>query len=159
MKALVERYLPVGQQLTGWLVAVAELLNRVLVAKVFWDSGMTKIGTWDTTLYLFEEEYKVPLLPPDIAAYLGTAAELTLPIFVALGLMSRFTGSALFLFNLVAAYSYFDTLISRPIGIMDHQLWGVMLLFVAVRGGGKLSLDNVVNWVGTRRAWFQSQTA
>lgn len=154
MKALVERLWPLGQELSIWLVAVVELLNRVLVAKVFWDSGLTKIATWDTTLYLFQEEYKVPLLPPELAAYLGTAAELTLPIFVVLGLMGRFTGSALFLVNLVAAYSYFDSLINRPIGIMDHQIWAVMLLIVAIRGGGKLSLDSLIGWVGTRRGWL-----
>ena len=100
-----------------------------------------KIASWDSTLYLFELEYQVPILPWELAAYLGTAAELTLPIFVALGLLSRPMALALFIFNIVAVISY-------PVlweqGFYDHQLWGLMLLLVVVWGAGPISLDKVL---------------
>ncbi|MEZ9827441.1 DoxX family protein, partial [Vibrio cyclitrophicus] len=65
------------------------LFCRLWVAWVFFNSGLTKIATWDSTLYLFELEYQVPLLPWELAAYMGTAAELILPVFLALGLLTR----------------------------------------------------------------------
>lgn len=154
MKALPQQYLPRLGLLSTFAVGAAELANRLLVASVFWKSGMVKLQSWNSTLYLFEYEYEVPVLNPELAAYLGTAAELILPVFVALGLLSRFMGSGLFLFNLVAVYSYFDVLSGRPIGTMDHQIWGLMLLFVAVRGGGFFSLDNLLCHVGRKRGWW-----
>ncbi|MFS1444498.1 DoxX family protein, partial [Vibrio sp. 10N.286.46.E10] len=66
-------------------VPVLLLFCRLWVAWVFFNSGLTKIATWDSTLYLFELEYQVPLLPWELAAYMGTAAELILPVFLALG--------------------------------------------------------------------------
>jgi putative oxidoreductase len=111
---------------------------RLWVAWVFFNSGLTKISTWDTTLYLFEEEYAVPLLPPDVAAYLGTAAELSLPVLLALGLAGRFGALALFVFNIIAVISYPDL---NAAGLRDHQVWGLMLLVPLLHGPGKLSVD------------------
>ena len=70
-------------------VPVLLLFCRLWVAWVFFNSGLTKIATWDSTLYLFELEYQVPLLPWELAAYMGTAAELILPVFLALGLLTE----------------------------------------------------------------------
>ena len=69
---------------------------------VFFNSGLVKISSWDSTLYLFEYEYQVPILPWELAAYMGTAAELILPVFLALGLLSRPMGAILFVFNIIA---------------------------------------------------------
>ncbi|OOE72882.1 DoxX family protein [Salinivibrio sp. ML290] len=115
------------------------LVGRVYVAWIFFQSGLIKYQNWDSTLYLFEYEYQVPLLPWQLAAYLGTAAELILPIFVALGLLARPMTLALFVFNIVAVASY-PLLWER--GYDDHIMWGVILLVVSVWGPGWLNLDN-----------------
>jgi len=120
---------------------VLDLAIRVYVAKVFFASGLTKIVSWDSTLSLFENEYAVPLLPPELAAYLGTAAELFLPPLLAAGLGSRAVALAAFVFNLVAATSYPD--ISQA-GIKDHILWGALLAVTFFHGPGRISLDNLI---------------
>ena len=73
----------------GFLAPVADLALRLWVAAVFFRSGLTKVQSWDTTILLFTNEYHVPLLSPELAAVLGTAAELVLPVFLALGLGGR----------------------------------------------------------------------
>lgn len=114
---------------------------RLLVASVFFKAGLTKIASWSTTLTLFEYEYAVPLLPPDLAAYLGTAAELTLPVLLVLGLATRPAALVLFVFNIVAVISYPDL---GEVGLKDHQYWGLLLLVTLCHGPGKLSLDHLI---------------
>ncbi|WP_025673500.1 DoxX family protein [Salinivibrio socompensis] len=114
------------------------LVGRLYVAWFFFQSGLIKYQSWDSTLYLFEFEYQVPLVPWQLAAYLGTAAELILPIFVALGFLARPMTLALFVFNIVAVASY-PLLWER--GFDDHIMWGVILLVVSVWGPGWLNLD------------------
>ena len=117
---------------------------RLWVAWVFFKSGLSKIQTWDSTLMLFEYEYQVPLLPPDIAAYAGTAAELSLPVLVAIGLASRMSALALFVLNAVAVIAYSGFLFgdNGAAGLQQHIMWGVMLLITVFHGPGKLSLDH-----------------
>jgi putative oxidoreductase len=124
--------------LLDYLTPSLDLGIRLLIASVFFQSGLTKIASWDTTLLLFQSEYSVPLLPPELAAYLGTAAELALPVFLVLGLGSRFTALALFLFNIVAVISYPDL---SAVGLKDHQYWGLLLLVTLLHGPGRFSLD------------------
>lgn len=126
------------------LSPVGDLILRCWVAYAFWVSGLTKIQNWDSTLYLFNEEYSVPLLPPEIAAYLGTATELGFPVLLAFGLLGRFAALSLFLFNIVAVISYPDL---GAVGIEQHKVWGVMLLVCLLHGPGKLSLDH---WIKQR---------
>ncbi len=114
------------------------LAIRVYLARVFIVSGLVKLGNWTGTLGLFENEYHVPLLPPHVAAYLGTAAEVGLPIFVLLGLGTRAAAIALFVFNAVAATSYPDL---SPAGLKDHVLWGALMLVLVFYGPGKIALD------------------
>ena len=121
-----------------FLTPVLDLGIRIWVGMVFFSAGMVKIASWQTTLALFENEYNVPLLPPDIAAYLGTGAELILPVFLILGLGGRFAALAMFVFNIIAVISYPDL---GEVGIKDHQYWGLMLLVTLLHGPGKLSLD------------------
>lgn len=132
------------------LSPIGDLILRCWVAYAFWVSSLTKIQNWDSTLYLFNEEYSVPLLPPEIAAYLGTAAELALPVLLAFGLLGRFAALALFLFNIVAVISYPDL---GAAGIEQHKVWGVMLLACFLHGPGKLSIDH---WV--IRRFFSGNT-
>ncbi|MDE1326198.1 DoxX family protein [Vibrio aestuarianus] len=141
LKTWLTRYDYSVENIQHTIAPLLLLLCRLWVAWAFFNSGLVKIASWDSTLYLFELEYQVPILPWELAAYLGTAAELTLPIFVALGLLSRPMALALFIFNIVAVISY-------PVlweqGFYDHQLWGLMLLLVVVWGAGPISLDKVL---------------
>jgi putative oxidoreductase len=114
------------------------LVVRLYVAKVFFASGLVKLSNWNSTLALFENEYHVPLLPPNLAAYMGAGAELFLPVLLALGISTRFSAIALFIFNVVAVISYPDL---SDAGIKDHVLWGALLLVTVVYGPGKLALD------------------
>ena len=123
------------------LAPLSNLAIRLWVANVFFKSGLTKIQTWDSTLYLFENEYSVPLLPPDIAAMLGASIELGFPVLLVLGLMGRFSAIVLFLFNIMAVISYPDL---NPAGLVQHQMWGIMLLVPLLQGPGKLSIDHLI---------------
>ena len=114
---------------------------RIFVGMMFFNAGLTKISNWNATLYLFENEYYVPLLSPTIAAYMGTAAELVLPVFLVIGLGARFAAAALFVFNIVAVTSYPDL---GEVGLKDHQYWGLLLLVTLTHGPGKLALDHLI---------------
>ena len=124
-----------------WLQPVFVLAVRLYVASVFLKSGLTKIASMDSTILLFTHEYQVPLLSPELAAYLGTAAELILPVLLALGLGGRLAAAALFAFNIVAVISYPDL---NEAGVMQHQYWGVLLLIPLLYGPGKLSIDSLL---------------
>lgn len=129
-------------RVVGGLNTAAPLFDlglRLYVADVFLRSGLVKLQSWDATLYLFENEFAVPLLPPEIAAYLGTTAELTLPVFIALGFGTRLFALALFVFNAVAVISYPGL---SPAGLKDHILWGTLMAVILFHGPGKLSLDD-----------------
>jgi len=118
-----------------------DLLIRLWVASVFFKSGLTKIQNWDGTLYLFQNEYHVPLLPPELAAYAGTATELCFPVLLALGLGTRLTAGVLFVFNIIAVLSYPDL---GEVGLKDHQYWGLLLLVPLLHGPGKIALDYLI---------------
>ncbi len=114
---------------------------RLYLFNIFFTSGWTKIQSWETTKMLFSYEYNVPFLNPELAAWMGTAAELVLPVLLVIGILSRPTALALFAFNIVAALSYPDI---SPAGTVDHIMWGVMTAAIFFHGAGKLSLDNLV---------------
>jgi putative oxidoreductase len=116
-----------------------DLVIRLWVANVFWKSGLTKIASWDSTVALFTYEYHVPLLSPELAAFLGTAVELSMPVLLVLGLGTRFGAAVLFVFNIIAVISYPDL---NEIGLKDHQYWGLLLLVPLLHGPGRLSIDH-----------------
>ncbi len=112
---------------------VPVLLMRLWIANVFWKSGLTKIDNWDTTVALFADEYKVPVLPPELAAMLGTATELAAPVLVAFGFGARFGALALLAMTAVIEFTY----MSFPI----HQVWALVLLLIILQGPGRASVD------------------
>ena len=138
MNTLINYYQQSVQALLQYIQPLVLLAARLWVASVFFKSGYLKFTTWDSTLYLFEEEYQVPIIPWELAAYLGTAAELILPIFLVLGLLTRPMAAILFVFNIV-------TVISYPViwegGFFDHQFWGALILMNVIWGAGNISLD------------------
>jgi putative oxidoreductase len=120
---------------------LAQLAARLYVAKVFFLSGLTKIRDWDITLALFADEYKVPLLPPELAAWLGTAGELALPVLLVLGLGGRFAALGLFCVNAVAVISLAEV---SDAALSQHVLWGSLLAALALWGPGRWSLDHAL---------------
>lgn len=138
MKRLITHYDGYTNTFQSLITPFLLLTCRFWVAWVFFNSGLVKIASWQSTLYLFEFEYQVPLLSWEIAAYLGTATELIVPIFIVLGLFTRPMALLLFVLNIVAVLSY--PLLWEK-GFHDHQLWGLMILLVLVWGPGPYSCD------------------
>jgi len=130
-----------------WLAPVADLAARLWVANAFFKSGMTKIQSFSTTIQLFKYEYSVPLLPPEVAAYLGTFTELFFPVLLAVGLGGRLAAVVLFIFNIIAVISYPEL---GAAGREQHYVWGILLLMAVTHGPGKLSLDH---WIKRRFGW------
>jgi putative oxidoreductase len=141
---LVQRGLQLWTRLSSALDALqpaAALAARIYVGQVFFLSGLTKIRDWDTTLALFADEYKVPLLPPAMAAFMGTSGELVLPVLLVLGLGGRFAALGLSVVNAVAVISLAEI---APAALQQHVFWGALLAGLAIYGPGRWSLDAMV---------------
>jgi putative oxidoreductase len=116
-------------------LSVLQLLFRVSIAAVFWNSGLTKIASWQTTIVLFRDEYKVPLLPPELAATLAATVELSCPVLLVLGLATRLaTLPMLAMTVVIEAFVY-------PEDWIEHLGWAAFLLFILTRGPGPIALD------------------
>ena len=140
MNKILSFYLQMNNKI-DFISPAFQLGIRFYLFNIFFSSGWTKIQSWETTKMLFAYEYNVPFLNPEFAAWLGTAAELTLPVLLLVGILSRPTALALFAFNAMAALSYPDI---SPAGTVDHIMWGVMLAAIFFHSAGKLSLDHLV---------------
>jgi putative oxidoreductase len=120
------------------------LAARLYVASVFFASGKEKLMDWSSTLALFHDEYKVPVLPPDFAAYIGTFGELFFPVLLVLGLFGRFAAAGMFVVNLMAVLSYPQLWqFECPAAINSHFFWGALLVALVAFGPGALSLDRL----------------
>lgn len=117
-------------------LALPQLMARLGVGAVFWKSGLTKVASWQTTVALFEDEYRLPLLPPEVAALLGTAMELVCPVLLVLGLLTRL--GALGLLGMTAVIQ----LLVYPENWVEHLTWASLLVLLAIRGAGPISLDH-----------------
>jgi putative oxidoreductase len=121
--------------------SIVALVARFAVASVFWRSGQTKVEGFaikDNTFFLFREEYKVPLLPPDLAAYMATVAEHVFPVLLLVGLASRLSALGLMVMTIVIQVFVY------PDGWPEHVLWFALLLLIVARGPGALSLDHLI---------------
>ncbi|STR45612.1 DoxX family protein [Iodobacter fluviatilis] len=125
-----------------YLSPVFNLGLRIYLAQVFFMSGLTKIRNWDGTLFLFNFEYQVPFIPPEMAAIMAAGGELILPVLLISGSLGRFAAAGLFILNLMAVISYPALL---PIALKDHYLWGALLAVLAIYGAGKWSVDEWLN--------------
>lgn len=119
-------------------LSIVQLLARLGVAAVFFKSGMTKIASWEFTLMLFRDEYPVPLLPPEIAAPLATATELSMPVLLVLGLFTRL--ATLPLLGMVLVIQLFV----YPQSWAEHLTWAALLLLILTRGPGAIALDRFI---------------
>lgn len=127
------------EALLNALQPLAALCARLYVAQVFFLSGLTKIRDWSVTLALFQDEYKVPLLPPELAAWAGTAGELALPVLLVLGVLGRVPALGLFGVNLAAVLSLSEI---APAALQQHLTWGVLLAALALYGSGRWTLES-----------------
>lgn len=123
----------------------ASLAARLYIAKVFLTAGLLKIKDWETTLFLFEEEYQVPVLSPLVAAYLGTFGELLFPILLIAGFATRFAAIGLFIVNWVAVIALPDM---PTAALYLHIIWALLIARCAIYGAGFISLDR---WLTHRR--------
>ncbi|CAO3402471.1 DoxX family protein [Azospirillum palustre] len=137
----------------GWLDQYAapllDLAVRLTMAPIFFRSGLQKVGDWPATLFLFQEEYRVPLLPPDIAALLAAATELTMPVLLVLGLATRLAALPLLAMALTIQFvlGAANPAFSNP----QHYFWMLLLAGLIVRGGGRLSVDRWLLHLSRRR--------
>jgi putative oxidoreductase len=123
------------------------LAARVAVAVVFFRSGLTKIASWDTTILLFQNEYALPLIPPEIAAPLAAATELSMSVLLVFGLFAR-----LATLPLLAMVLVIQTLV-YPENWSEHLTWATLLLLVLLRGPGVVALDKLLGaWLCRRAA-------
>ena len=119
-------------------LSIVQLLARLGVAAVFFKSGLTKIASWEFTLMLFRDEYPVPLLPPEIAAPIATATELSMPVLLVLGLFTRLaTMPLLGMIVVIQLFVY-------PDSWAEHLNWIALLLLILTRGPGAISLDRLI---------------
>lgn len=129
------------------IAPVIDLFARIYIANVFFTSGLTKIQDWSVTVALFTDEYRVPILPPALAAFMGAAGELVLPVLLVLGLGGRLGALGLFAVNIMAVVSYYHVLSlpAQQAGLTNHLVWGIVLAMLFAHGPGRWSLDTLLN--------------
>ena len=145
-QSTIERSIPTGRRLfvlaRSWLerlpLSILQLAMRIAVGAVFFNSGLLKIRSWEFAVKLFEDEYKVPLLDPALAARLAAFNELVFPVLLFVGLATRL--ATLPLLGMVAIIEIFV----YPQAWTEHLLWASILLFLLTRGPGSLSLDHLI---------------
>jgi len=118
---------------------------RLAIAVIFWNSAMTKLDDWNAVLFLFREEYRLAILPPEIAAQAALVVELSMPVLLVLGFFTR--GAALVLLAMTTVIEVFV----YPQAWPTHLQWAAMLLVLLCRGGGRISLDSMLNGYFARR--------
>lgn len=124
-----------------WVLA---LPLRLAIATVFWNSGMTKLADWNATLFLFSDEYSLPLLPPALAAVMAATIELTTPPLLLLGLLTRPVAA------LLLGMTFIIEVFVYPLAWPTHIQWAAMLLVLLCRGAGTASVDHILRrwWTG-----------
>lgn len=122
------------------------LALRLYVGWQFLKSGLVKLQDWSSTLFLFQEEYHVPLLSPAVAAVAGTAGEIAFPVLLWLGLCTRLAAAGLAAVNVMAVVAYAHVLLSAGFegALGQHVLWGLMLVVTMIYGPGRLSVDELL---------------
>lgn len=118
--------------------ALLALPLRLAVATIFWNSAMTKLADWNAAVALFEQEYRLPVLSPGVAAHAAVSIELVTPVLMVLGLCTRC--AALVLLGMTAVIEIFV----YPQAWPTHLQWAAMLLVLLCRGAGGVSLDAVL---------------
>jgi putative oxidoreductase len=135
--ALRRGFVAVRAVLEQFPLSLIQLAMRIAIGMVFFNSGMLKVNSWEFAVKLFEDEYKVPLIDPTLAARLATFNELTFPVLLFLGLATR-----LATFPLLGMVAVIQTFV-YPQAWTEHLLWASVLVFLLTRGPGAISLDHL----------------
>jgi putative oxidoreductase len=145
VKAFLNRTNLLAEKVTLPLASILLLATRLYVSAQFLKSGWLKLTNWDSTLYLFQEEYHTPILAPTAAAIAGTFGELFFPALLVAGLFGRYAALGLFAVNIVAVVSYAHVLLTEGFeaALGQHVLWGFMLLVLIVFGTGRWAVDSL----------------
>ena len=130
------------------LIPVFDLSVRLYLASIFWTGGMVKLSSWMSTVMLFTMVYDVPVLPPEIAAYLSTAVELGGSFLLAIGLGGRWAALSLFGLNIVASLTYGQL---SEAALQEAFYWGILFLYFVLHGPGLLSADALLRYLFRRR--------
>ncbi len=136
IKKIINIYFKIIQILELALMPILILLIRFWMAQIFWYSGLTKISDWQATIFLFKDEYKVPVIPPEIAALLSTSVELAAPILLVLGFATRLTIIPMLAMTAVIQFTYEYS--------NEHYYWAMLLTTILCYGPGILSIDNLI---------------
>jgi putative oxidoreductase len=147
---MIQRAIAALDRIPYWPIALSA---RVFPAAVFWQSGQTKVTGFSlkpSAIVLFEDEYRLPLIDPGVAATAAALAEHLLPVLLVIGLASRLSAAALLLMTaVIEVFVYPD---AWPI----HGVWATCFLLVIARGPGLLSLDHLIarrySWRRVRRS-------
>lgn len=141
---IVRRANRLAESATQPFASLLLLATRLHVSWQFLKSGWLKLTDWETTLFLFQEEYHTPLLSPAAAAVAGTFGELVFPALLIAGFMGRYAAVGLFAVNVVAVTSYANVLLAEGFeaALGQHYLWGFMLLVLTVFGPGRWAIDS-----------------
>jgi putative oxidoreductase len=126
-------------------LSIIQLAGRIGIGATFFKAGLLKYQSWEFTVRLFQEEYRVPLLDPAVAARIAMAQELTIPILLFLGLATRI--ATLPLLGMIAVIQTFV----YPNAYNEHLVWGAILLLLLTRGPGVFSVDHLIGRYVHRR--------
>lgn len=129
-------------------IPLFDLAVRLYLAQIFWKGGMVKLSSWMSTVMLFTMVYDVPVLPPEVAAYLATAIELGGSLLLAIGLAGRWAALSLFSLNIVASISYGQL---SEAALQEAFYWGILFLYFVLHGPGLLSVDALLRHLIRRR--------
>jgi putative oxidoreductase len=130
------------------LLPLFDLSVRLYLAHIFWKGGMVKLSSWMSTVMLFTMVYDVPVLPPELAAYLSTAVELGGSFLLAVGLAGRWAALSLFGLNIVAVLSYGQL---SEAALQEAFYWGILFLYFVLHGPGLISVDALLDRFYRRR--------
>ena len=119
-------------------LAIIQMLFRLAIASVFLKAGLNKLASWELTVQLFADEYKVPVLPPDLAAALSASVEIGCSVLLVLGV-----GTRLATLPLLGMIAVIQTVV-YPGAYAEHLTWASILLFLLTRGGGAWSVDRAI---------------
>lgn len=125
--------------------SLIQLAMRISIGFVFFNSGLLKARSFEFAVKLFEAEYRLPLLPPELAARLAMSVEIVVPIFLFVGLATRL--ATLPLLGMVAIIE----ILVYPQAWVEHLLWASVLVVLLTRGGGAFSLDHIIERALARR--------
>jgi putative oxidoreductase len=126
-------------------LSIIQLAGRIGVGATFFKAGLLKYQSWEFTVRLFQEEYRVPLLDPAVAARIAMVQELTIPILLFLGLATRI--ATLPLLGMIAVIQTFV----YPKAYNEHLVWAAILVLLLTRGPGGFSVDYLIDQYAKKR--------